>query len=89
MERIKHGGAEIGRLIPESFHSAVMTFACVLKSGEKLSSERVIEETGAQVVASLHFWYELFRQKGHDKFIMDSVRDVWDQYKTYVETEIY
>ena len=88
MERIKHGGAEIGRIIPESFHSAVMTFACVLKSGEKLSSERVIEETGAQVVASLHFWYELVRQKGHDNFIMDSVRDVWDEYKRYVEKEM-
>jgi len=88
IERIEHGASEAGRVMPEKFHSAIMTFACVLQSGEKLSSERVIEETGAQVVASLHFWYELFRQKGHDNFIMDAVRDVWDEYKIYVETEM-
>jgi len=74
--------------MPEGFHSAVMTFACVLKKGEKLTSERVIEETGAQVVASLHFWYELFQQRGDDKFVMDSVRDIWEDYKTYVEREM-
>ena len=88
IERIERGAAEVGRAMPNNFHSAVMTFACVLKPGEKLSSERVVEETGAQVVASLHFWYELYRQKGHDNFIMDSVRDVWDAYKLYVETEM-
>ena len=87
-ERINCAASGAGRVLPGTFHSAVMTFACVLQSGEKLSSERVVEETGAQVVASLHFWYELFRQKGHDNFIMDSVRDVWDSYKIYVEKEM-
>lgn len=87
-KRINCGAAEVGRVLPEDFHSTVMTFACVLRPGEKLNSERVIEETGAQVVASLHFWYELFRQKGHDNFVIDSVRDVWNSYKIYVEKEM-
>ena len=39
-------------------------------------------------MASLHFWYELFRQKGHDNFVIDSVRDVWNSYKIYVEKEM-
>ena len=88
MDRITQGADSAGRTIPESFHTAVMTFSCVLKKGEKLTSERVVEETGAQVVASLHFWYELFQQRGDDKFVMDSVRDTWEDYKTYVETEM-
>ena len=73
--------------MPEHFHYAVMTFSCVLQKGENLTSERVINETGAQVVASLHFWYELFRQRGDDNFIMDSVRDTWEEYKKYQESQ--
>ena len=88
MERIKEGAKLRKRTIPKGFHAAVMTFACILGAGETLSSDRVIDETGAQVVASLHFWYELFKQKGHDRFIMESVRGVWEDYKSYVEQEM-
>ena len=88
LERIMQGAASAERTMPEGFYSAVMTFSCVLQKGENLTSERVIDETGAQVVAGLHFWYELFRQKGDDNFIMDSVRDTWEEYKKYVETEM-
>ena len=88
LERVTQGAASAERTMPERFHSAVMTFSCVLQKGEKLTSERVINETGAQVVASLHFWYELFRQRGDDNFIMDSVRDTWEEYKKYVETDM-
>ena len=88
LERITQGAAAVGRTMSDTFHSAVMTFSCVLKSGEKLTSKRVIEETGAQVVASLHFWYELYHQRGNDNFVMDSVRDIWEDYKSYVETEM-
>ena len=65
-----------------------MTFCCVLGSKEKLTSDRVIDEVGAQVVASLHFWYEIYRQRGSDQFVFDSVREVWEDYKQYVETEM-
>ncbi|MBT3331266.1 MAG: LLM class flavin-dependent oxidoreductase [Rhodospirillaceae bacterium] len=88
LERIRRGGEEVGRVIDDSFHASVLTFACIMRPGETLTSDRVIEETGAQVVSSLHFWYELYRQRGNDKFILGEVRGLWEDYKRYVETEM-
>ena len=88
VQRIKRGAALAHRALPKDFHTAVMTFACVLRANEKLNSDRVIEEVGAQVVASLHFWYEVYSQRGNDQFVFDSVRGVWEDYKRYVETEM-
>ena len=86
--RIDKGAAAAKRVISKSFHTSVMTFSCVLEPGEKLSSDRVIDEVGAQVVASLHFWYEIYRQRGNDEFVSDLVRGVWEDYKQYVEREM-
>ena len=88
LERIRKGGAAAGREIDETFHTTVMTYACILQPGENLTSDRVIEETGAEVLSSLHFWYEIYRQRGNDGFIMGEVRELWEDYKTYVETEM-
>jgi len=88
LERMHRGAADAGRTLDDDFHTAVLTFACVLKPGEDLTSERVIDETGAEVAASLHFWYEIYLQRGDDDFILGSVRDVWEQYKSYVETKM-
>jgi len=86
LERIRAGADEVGRTLPDDFHTAVMTFACVLRPGEELSSDRVIDETGAEVVSTLHFWYELYQQRGDDSFVFDQVRGLWEDYKRYVET---
>jgi len=88
LERIENGANEVKRKIHEDFHTAAMTFSCVLGSNEKLSADRVIDEVGAQVVASLHFWYEIYRQRGSDQFVLEGVRGVWEDYKQYVETEM-
>ncbi|MDA1100056.1 MAG: LLM class flavin-dependent oxidoreductase [Proteobacteria bacterium] len=88
LERIRKGGETVGRKIDEAFHTSVMTFACVLAPDESLTSERVIEETGAEIVSSLHFWYEIYRQRGNDDFILGEVRGLWEDYKRYVETEM-
>ena len=70
---------------PEDFHTAALTFACVLKHGETLSSERVIDEVDAAVVSTLHYWFELYQERGHDDFVSDRVRGTWEDYKAYVE----
>ena len=51
---INEGGAEAGRKMPADFHVTAPTTVCVLQRGEKLTSERVINETGAQVASALH-----------------------------------
>jgi len=85
IETARTGAAEVDRPWPEDFHTAALTFACVLKHGETLGSERVINEIDAAVVSTLHYWFELYQERGHDKFVSDRVRGTWEDYKTYVE----
>jgi alkanesulfonate monooxygenase SsuD/methylene tetrahydromethanopterin reductase-like flavin-dependent oxidoreductase (luciferase family) len=88
MERIHQGGKAAGRTLSTPFPHAIMSYACILKPGEKLSSDRVIDETGSAVVSSLHFWYEIYQQRGNDGFIPDNIHGLWEDYKKYVETEM-
>src|SRR5712671_4748873 len=47
MEHIRTGAKAVGRQFGPDFHTSVLTAGCVLRPGEKLTSERVIDETGA------------------------------------------
>jgi alkanesulfonate monooxygenase SsuD/methylene tetrahydromethanopterin reductase-like flavin-dependent oxidoreductase (luciferase family) len=53
---IRDGAAKAGRTLPDGFHTAALTFSCVLRAGEKLTSERVIDAVGSMASATLHFW---------------------------------
>ena len=88
MDRMRKGAEAIGRTFPDQFPSAVLTYACVLQSGEKLTSDRVVDEVGSAVLSSLHFWYEIYLQRGTDAFIQAKIRETWDAYKAYVESEM-
>ena len=85
IETARTGASEVGRPWPENFHTAALTFACVLKHGETLESARVIDEVDAAVISTLHYWFELYQERGHDKFVSDRVRGTWEDYKAYVE----
>lgn len=80
----KAGAEEVGRTLSQDFHTATLTFACVLRHGETLASERVIDEVDSAVVSTLHYWYELYQEWGRDDFVSDRARGVWEDYKTYV-----
>jgi hypothetical protein len=82
---MRGGAEEVGRTLTGEFHTAALTFACVLRPGETLASDRVIEETGAEVAAVLHYWYEIYRRDGSDAFVSDSLRDLWNDYLKHVE----
>lgn len=86
LSAIKHGAEAVGRNWHDDFHTAALTFACVLQPGESLSSDRVIDEVGSMVSASLHFWYELYMQQGNDAFIRPGVRAVWEDYLVHVNS---
>ena len=85
MDRVQRGAEEAERALPDDFHTAVLTYSSVLRSGETLESPRVVDEVGAPVVSSLHFWYEIMLQRGNDGFIQDAVRDEWEDYKRHVD----
>lgn len=81
---IRAGAAEAGRALPASYHTAALTFSCVLRPGEKLTSDRTIDECGSMAAASLHFWWELAQLSGSDHFVPAPARDDWEQYKKFV-----
>jgi len=75
MERVRRGAEAAGRNnLPDPFPAAVLSYACVLRPGEKQTSKRVIEDVGAPALSSLHFWYEIYMQRGSDAFIQDGIR---------------
>ena len=86
MAQIEEGAKAAGRTLAADFHITSLTSACVLRAGESLTSERVINETGAQVASALHFVYEAWRTRGRsDDAIPPFFREVWDDYLKRVE----
>ena len=85
MAQIKTGAEQAGRETPATFHVAALTTAVVLKPGEKLTSERVIDECGSQVAAVLHFVYEIYKYIKNVDVVPPALQDVWEEYCAYVE----
>ncbi len=81
----KAGAARAGRTLPADFHTATLTTAVVLRPGEKVTAERVIEECGSQAAAVLHFAWEIWQQTKDERAIPPPVLEVWDDYRRYVE----
>src|SRR5271154_4018441 len=53
-ERVRIGAANAGRTIPADFPRAFVIAPAVLRPGEKLTAERVINEIGSQVMCNFH-----------------------------------
>ena len=84
LDTIREGAVQADRTLDDAYHTAALTFSCVLEPGEGLDSERVIDEVGSMVTSSLHFWYELYRQSGSDAFIPSNCTSEWEQYLDHV-----
>jgi alkanesulfonate monooxygenase SsuD/methylene tetrahydromethanopterin reductase-like flavin-dependent oxidoreductase (luciferase family) len=81
LAEIEAGAKAVGRTLPKPFHNAVLTAGCVLRPGEKITDERVIDEAGAWAIAELHFYYEVWKELGEkDEIIPRHVANVWDAY---------
>jgi alkanesulfonate monooxygenase SsuD/methylene tetrahydromethanopterin reductase-like flavin-dependent oxidoreductase (luciferase family) len=85
MEQIHAGAKKAGRALPSNFLTTVIAGGCVLRPGEKLTDERVVRETGSQVTAALHFYYEIWKDLGKDdELIPPFFLDLWGQYLEHV-----
>lgn len=86
MAKIRAGASAAGRDLPANFHSAVATAGCVLRPGDRLTDERVIDETGSMVMCVLHFAWEVWKQQGEqDALIPPFFTDIWERYCERVE----
>ena len=86
MHLVQTGAEKHGRHLPQTFHTAALTSAVVLKPGESLTSERVINQAGAWATAVMHFVYEIYLQTRREDTIPGALRDIWDEYCAYVES---
>ncbi len=85
VSRVQAGAERVGRTLPENFHTTALTTAVVLKPGEDLTSDRVIEACGSWVTCALHFVYEIYEQTGDESGVPEAFQDVWEEYRDQVE----
>src|ERR1700754_995469 len=85
LETMKRGAAAVGRALPADFHTASLGYACVLRPGESMTSDRVIDEIGPMAAATLHYWWELYQMDGDTSTVAGRCRGLWDEYLAFTE----
>ncbi|MGH7907017.1 MAG: hypothetical protein ACREP6_10345, partial [Candidatus Binataceae bacterium] len=84
---LEEGARKAGRKLPADFHPAFHTNPCVLRAGERLTDERVINETGSAVTCVLHLAYEIWNYLGRkDEVIPPFFANIWDDYLKRAES---
>ena len=79
----RFGATQAGRQLDADFYVSSLTTAVILRPGEALTSERVLQECGAFVISSLHYLYDKVRQFGGDP--PRHLRSIWKEYSAMVE----
>ncbi len=78
------GAAEAGRKVDvRDFPTCSLTAACVLRPGEDLTSDRVVDTLGAFVIGGFHYAYDNVRNFGGGPPAL--LADDWDKYAAMVE----
>jgi alkanesulfonate monooxygenase SsuD/methylene tetrahydromethanopterin reductase-like flavin-dependent oxidoreductase (luciferase family) len=85
LETMQTGAAAVGRTLPDDFHTAALSYACVLGPGESMTSDRVIDEIGPMAAATLHYWWELYQKDGDTSTVAMRCRNLWDEYLAFTE----
>jgi alkanesulfonate monooxygenase SsuD/methylene tetrahydromethanopterin reductase-like flavin-dependent oxidoreductase (luciferase family) len=84
--QVRQGAQEAGRPMPDPFPQAMLVSILVLRPGETLASERVVDAVGAEVMAFVHGWWEGLLLTGREPAVPDACRDVWEQYKAFTRS---
>ena len=85
LDVMREGATAVGRALPDDFHTAALTYACVLQSGESMTSDRVIDEIGPMAAATLHYWWELYQKDGDTSTVAGRCRGLWEEYLAFTE----
>jgi 5,10-methylenetetrahydromethanopterin reductase len=85
LETMRQGASAVGRSLPGDFHTAALTYACVLRPGESMTADRVIDEIGPMAAATLHYWWELYQKDGDTSTVAQRCRNLWDEYLAFTE----
>ena len=83
---IEQGARKAGHKLPDAFLTTALLGGCVLRPGEKLTDDRVIDETGSMVTAVLHFAYEIWKDLGkRSELVPPYFANKWDEYLARVD----
>jgi alkanesulfonate monooxygenase SsuD/methylene tetrahydromethanopterin reductase-like flavin-dependent oxidoreductase (luciferase family) len=85
LEAMREGASAVGRTLPDTFHTTALSYACVLRPGESMTSDRVIDEIGPMAAATLHYWWELYQMDGDTSTVAGRCRDLWEEYLAFTE----
>lgn len=80
----REGAKAAGRAIGDDYHVTSLSNALVLRPGEKLTDDRVIDATGSWVVALIHFVYEIYELTKNEEAIPEFMQPIWEEYHDYV-----
>lgn len=85
MGYVNEGAEKAGRTLPQDFHSVSLTNAVILRPGESLTDDRVIDDASSWAIGALHFVYEIWRYKRDDAVVPDYMKGIWEEYSDYVD----
>ncbi len=83
LKHVREGPRKSGRGL-SNFHTVSLTNAVILRAGEKLTDDTVIERAGSWVVTALHFVYEIWRYTKDDSVVPEYMKDIWEEYNDHV-----
>jgi alkanesulfonate monooxygenase SsuD/methylene tetrahydromethanopterin reductase-like flavin-dependent oxidoreductase (luciferase family) len=86
LANVKEGAEHASREFPGDFEITTLTGGCVLQPGEPLTSERVIEDTGAMVTSGLHYLWEVIPEPRREAPVPPHYQGVWQRYLDFVES---
>jgi 5,10-methylenetetrahydromethanopterin reductase len=82
LANVKMGADRAGRS-PEKFETYALVNLLLLRSGETLRSERVLNEVGSSIMVNIHFMYDRYRESATEP--PDYAQSIWDEYVAFRE----
>ena len=83
-QQINDGAKAVGRTLPVDFHMTAGCHAVVLRPGEKLTDDRVIDIAAPWVATMIHFVYEIWRYTKNDDMVPAYMKNIWEEYCDHV-----
>lgn len=85
LEQIQGGAQAVGRTLDDDFFTSFLTAPSVLRCGDKLTDDRVIDEIGSWVTTELHFFYEIWKKAGEpEDLVPPHFANLWQEYVSRV-----
>ncbi|MEM7466074.1 MAG: LLM class flavin-dependent oxidoreductase [Pseudomonadota bacterium] len=83
--QVQAGASEAGRDLPDDYYMTAVSHALVLRPGEKLTDDRVIDVAAPWVATMIHFIYEIWRYTRNDDMVPPYMTNIWEEYCDHVD----